>query len=328
VFAQTARRVRPTPRRAVLALSPPLGSRGAATCHNRGMSGAAAESLPFRWDLVTPDQLGSLLAGVATPDLWFLDELIACAGKVLARSGNGDLVFVGRSLDSMFDLLSGALAEVTDQRRLRRLPFSFQRPGVGSWRRWRRRPLTPAERAQARRILAAVDVTPHALARRDRPVAFVDVVNRGSTFTELFDLLHTWIDEQRQPWPVIRRKLRFIGVTSRTKTSPNTYRWRQHATWTRQLPSRAVINVSLQPWVWSYFGDHQVKLTRSFRPEHWLATADGPERDERTRQALAEAVALVAHGRSRPGRQALARAIQREPALAQPWLRSLITALS
>jgi hypothetical protein len=159
-------------------------------------------------------------------------------------------------------------------------------------------------------------------------VTFVDVVHGGSTFTELFDVLRTWIDEQRQPWPIIRRKLRFIGVTSRTKTSPNTYRWQQHATWTRQLPSRAVINVSLDPWVWSYFGDHQVKLTRSFQPERWLADADGPDRGERTRQALAEAAALVAYGHSRPGRQALARAIGREPALAQPWLRTLVTALN
>jgi hypothetical protein len=73
---------------------------------------------------------------------------------------------------------------------------------------------------------------------------------------------------------------------------------------------------------------HQVKLTRSFRPEQWLADADGPDRDERTSQALAEAAALVAHGRSRPGRQALAKAIHREPALAEPWLRGLVTALN
>jgi len=68
------------------------------------------ESLPFRWDLVSPDQLGSLLAGTAPPSLWFLDELVECTGKVVARSGDGDLIFVGRSLDSMFDLLGGVLA--------------------------------------------------------------------------------------------------------------------------------------------------------------------------------------------------------------------------
>jgi hypothetical protein len=289
---------------------------------------AVEESVPFRWDLVTPDQMGSLLRGTTMPDLWFLDDLVACTGKVLARSGNGDLVFVGRSLDSMFDLLGGGLATCRDGPRLRRLPMSFQRPAVGSWRRWRRRPLTAAEQARARWILDTLGVTPRRLARRSRPVTFVDVVHRGSTFTDLFDLLRTWIDDEREPWPVIRRKMRFVGVTSRTKTSPNTYRWQQQAVWTRQLPARAVVNVSLHPSVWSYFGDHQTKLTRSFRPEQWLAEADGPGRDERTRQALAEAAALVAYGRSRDGRRALARAIGREPTLAQPWLRSLVTDLN
>jgi hypothetical protein len=117
-------------------------------------------------------------------------------------------------------------------------------------------------------------------------------------------------------------------VTSQTNTSPNTYRWQQHATWTRQLPARAVVNVSLDPSAWSYIGDHQTKLTRSFRPERWLAEAPGPGRDERTRQALAEAAALVAYGRSRAGRHALARSIRREPALAQRWLRTLVTNLN
>lgn len=131
---------------------------------------AAEQSVPFRWDLITPDQLGSLLRGTSVPDRW----------------------------------------------QPRRLPLSFQRPPVYC----------------------------------------------GSAFTELFNLLRTWIDDDGEPWPVIRRKLRFVGVTSRTKTSPNTYRWQQHAAWTRQLPARAVVNVSLQPFVWSYFGDHQTKLTR------------------------------------------------------------------
>jgi hypothetical protein len=38
-------------------------------------------SPPFRWDLVTPDQLGSMLAGTTEPDLWFVDDLVQCAGK-------------------------------------------------------------------------------------------------------------------------------------------------------------------------------------------------------------------------------------------------------
>jgi hypothetical protein len=304
----------------------------------------AEEALPFRWDLVTPDQVGSLLQGTRTPTLWFLDELVECAAKIVARSADGDLYFVGRSLDSMFDLLSGALAG--HQHVIHRLPFSFRRPVVRSTgRRWRPRPLTPGERAQARRIMATVNLTPHALARRRRPVTFVDVVAFGSTFAELFQLLHEWVGDDRESWPVIRRKLRFVGVTMRRKTSPNTYRWLQHAAWTAALPARAIVNVPMDAPVWAHLADEQTKLTRSFGPERWFAdagrereeraqrapqsraNADRPDHDERTRQALAEALALVAYGRSDQGRRALARAMDGEPALAKAWLRTLVARL-
>lgn len=242
------------------------------------------------------------------PDLWFLPDLVACSGKVLARSGDGDLFFVGRSLDSMFDLLSGVLARQAGVRRLHRLPLSFQRPPVGTGRRTRSRALTAAEIARGREFLELAGLTPHALARRDRPAVLVDVVDGGATFTELFTLIRDWVEQEREPWPVIRRKIRFLGVTIRRATSPKTFRWQQHAAWTRTLPAVATVNVSLERRVWSYFGDHQVKLTRSLRLDRWMAEADGPRHDERTRQALAEAAALVAYGRSRTGRLAVARA--------------------
>ncbi len=73
-------------------------------------------------------------------------------------------------------------------------------------------------------------------------MACVDVVDGGNAFTELIDLLRHWIDEQREPWPVIGRKVRFMGVTVRRKTSPNTFRRQQETVWTRQLPAHAVID--------------------------------------------------------------------------------------
>lgn len=274
-------------------------------------------NVPYRWDLVTPDQLGSLLDGVTAPEPWYLPELAECAGKVLARSGNGDLVFVGRSLDSMFDLLSGALPD--SGRALSRLPISLYGSGE----------LIPGDVRRAREMAAAIGITPAALARRDRPVTFVDVVHVGSTFTKLFALLDDWITEERETWPAIRRKLRFVGVTMRTKTSPNTWRWQQeHPEWTHRLPASAVVNVSLERMVWSYFGDHQTKLTRGYRLVKWREYSGEIKRDERTRMALAEAVQLVELGRTKEVRRMIARAMDGEPALSEPWLRTLRSRLS
>jgi hypothetical protein len=188
----------------------------------------AADNRPFRWNLVTPDQLGALLDGCTDPDLWYLEDLVTCAAKVLARSDDGRLLFVGRSADSIFDLLSGALADTTWRDRPQRLPFSFRGDADD---------LTPNEIRQARAIFAAAGLSPEQLARGPHPATFVDLVHAGHTFTNLYRLLRDWVDEQRQPWNAIRRRIRFVGITSRTKTSPNTWRWHQHADWTRDLPS-------------------------------------------------------------------------------------------
>jgi hypothetical protein len=127
---------------------------------------------------------------------------------------------------------------------------------------------------------------------------------------------------------VVRRKLRFVGVTRRGPTTPHAFRWQQQARWTRDLPAASVVNVSLDPAVWSYFGDDQAKLTNSFSPAQWIGPGAIPARDETTRRALAEAIAIVAHGRSRPGLRAIARAARHEPALSEAWLRTLVGQLN
>jgi hypothetical protein len=277
----------------------------------------AGSNRPFRWDLVRPDQLGSLLDGVRAPDLWFADELALTAAKVVARSGGGELHFVGRSADSLFDLLSGALEGTEWAPRLHRLPFSG------------RNQLSSGLVARSREILRSCGITPQSLARSHRPVALVDLVALGGTFGNLYRVLRDWVDDEREPWSVIRRKLHFVGVTSRVPTSPDAYRWQQDEDWPAQLPARAVINVSLDGHLWHYFGDAQVKLTRSFHPARWTADGpDGPQHDAATREALAEAVALVELGRTAEIRARLARTMATEPAYAESWLRTLVRQLN
>ena len=66
---------------------------------------------PFRWNLLRPEQLGQLTSDVRiSPD----DEaqVTSCAARVLARTCGAKMVFVGRSLDDVFDFLSGAFEGV------------------------------------------------------------------------------------------------------------------------------------------------------------------------------------------------------------------------
>ena len=69
---------------------------------------------PFRWDIGRRSQLGSF-PHVTPPETYpeFEDDLLACAARVLAFAGDSDLVFVGRSPQPLFDLLSGLLLDTS-----------------------------------------------------------------------------------------------------------------------------------------------------------------------------------------------------------------------
>ncbi|GAA2105229.1 hypothetical protein GCM10009780_56890 [Actinomadura alba] len=278
---------------------------------------------PFRWDLVRRDQLGTLLDGGGEPDLWFLDDLIDCSARLLARCADGELFLVGRSLDSVYDLLSGALSGTSWADRIQQVPFSAAHTRADG--------LHAIEAPQVRQLranLTAAGLSPYDLARRRRPLVFADIINSGHTFRILYRLLRDWIEDERAQWDVIRGKLGFLGVTIRERTSPNTWRWHQVAEWPNELPARAVRNVSLDFPVWSYLGDRQTKLTPSFHRRRWSDDAVlQPDHGEASRSALAEAVALVEIGRERDTRRRLTRVMVTEPAMAERWLRSLISEL-
>ncbi|GAA1009921.1 hypothetical protein Aple_022950 [Acrocarpospora pleiomorpha] len=268
---------------------------------------------PFRWDLVRRDQLGTLLDGQEVA-LDFLEPLIECAAKVLARSGDGDLYFVGRSADSIFDVLSGALSGTSRSDRVCLLPFSYRFE----------EPLLVHEVRQLRINLEAMGISPYGLARRARPIVFADLVYGGHTFTHLYGFLRDWIADEHETWDVIRLKLRFLGVTARKKTSPSTWRWWQDADWTDELPRSAITNVSIPGTLWNYLGNSQEKIAPSFRRTLWAdETVTAPRHSEKVAHALAEAVAYVEQGRSHPTRTAIARHLASEPTFAQPWLRTL-----
>ncbi|MFG1807220.1 hypothetical protein [Streptomyces sp. NPDC049040] len=281
---------------------------------------------PFRWSLsrqggAAEARLGALTDGTGPARLWHLPELTECTGKVLARSRAADLCFLGRSLDSMYDLLSGALEGAAWPGRLLRLPLSARRATRYA------EPL----RARFREHLAAVGLEPYALARRRRPLAVVDVVHSGSSFDTLHRELAAWIEESREPWAVIRRKLRYVGVTVRGRTSPNHPRWQQSeasAGWVRTLPAGHVVNVSLAWPAWSWYGNEQPKLHGTFPAARWFdEDAAEPWHHAQLPESLAESLALVAAGRTRTVREQLVRTLAAEPGFADREVRALAGAL-
>jgi hypothetical protein len=148
--------------------------------------------IPFRWDVTRPEQLGRLAEGRPAESYeGFLDDLRVCCARVVtaighltAGAGGGDVLFVGRSPESLYDYLRGVCRDTGWARRLGMLNVSL---------RWadesRLGAKYPAGLWSLRGYLAALGLDPVSLAARPSPAVLVDLVCNGSTFGNLVRML-------------------------------------------------------------------------------------------------------------------------------------------
>jgi hypothetical protein len=233
---------------------------------------------------------------------------------VLAFAGDSDLVFVGRSPESLFDLLSGVLLETTWRDRLCLLNVAFRHEDP---------PDDVATRAIAP-YFEQLRLSPRELVLRNRPIAFIDVVDTGDTIGSLLRLLHRWSERDDLEWRSVARRIRFVGLTWREKTSPKTWRWQQHSEWVQLLRPRSIKNVSLPGDFASYLAGGIPKMTETFPPWRWSdPSVRRPMRTAEAREGLALALYLFELGRERETRREFARELGKQPAVAESWFRSL-----
>ncbi len=280
--------------------------------------------LPFRWDLTRRNHLGTLVEGEATATYGsFPEHLLACCARVVAFSGDSDMVFVGRSPESIFDHLSGLLFDSSWFERLELLHFSMRFREEAEVRK-EHPGAVPAMRAYLERLR----LHPEGLATRARPAAFIDLVATGDTFGRLVTFLHNWSREIGYDWNAVRRRLRLVGITERKKTSPKTWRWQQHAEWLPLLGKGAVKNVSIPFDLWNYLGNYQDKVSLSYTPSRWGDPAlSSPTRYEQQLKALRLAFKLFELGRARERREQFASLLAGEPAMRHNWFRMLVQEL-
>lgn len=280
--------------------------------------------IPFRWDLTRRNQLGTLLEGEpAATYSAFLDHLLTCCSRVVAFAGDSDLIFVGRSPESVFDHLSGLLFDSPWFDRLDLLHFSMRFREESEIRKEH-----PEAVAAMRAYLERLGLHPEGLATRSRPAAFIDLVASGDTFGRLTTFLHNWAQDIGYDWNAVRRRIRLVGITERTKTSPKTWRWQQHATWLPLLGKGAVKNVSIPFDLWNYLGNYQDKVSLSYTPSRWGDPAlSSPTRDERQLKALRLAFEVFELGRERERREQFVSLLVRERAMQYGWFRMLVQEL-
>jgi len=287
---------------------------------------------PFRWNIQKREQLGRLVVDddgeaekKARYALSCLDEMRICCAQILSHCRDSALVFVGRSPETLFDYLSGSLEGTDWADRLTLLPMSIRGRSTADIRT----EFPPAALLGMRQVLTAAGLSPRAIITGKTRHALVDVIYTGETMESICDFLCTWAREEKLDVPALRRNLRIVGLTIRTKTSPKTWRWQQHAPWLRDYPGDCVKNVSVDWSFWDVLGNWSVKATHSYHPGRW-GTEDGahPSRQKEQMWGLYVAWRLYQVGRDIEERRLLGRAMADEVGMKHRWYRHLAAQLT
>lgn len=281
---------------------------------------------PFRWSLANREQLGhlpDLAVDARPPNRAFMAELRRASARILALSHGADLAFIGRTPENFFDYLSGVFLTVQDAPALHIVQYSLRWPGEAGIAG-----LAPDKVDALFDYFRAEGIDPASIATGPRPLALVDFIASGGTMHHLIELLKRQSETDGVDWNSVQRRLMIIGLTRRTKNSPNTWRWQQNQSWLHLIPDTKIVNVSAD-WGFIYdLANVQRKVTPSNHPGRW-GEAEGrgepPSNDQLA--ALAFAINLFDRGQTREERLALAAGIAKTHQMRQAATRALVAAL-
>ncbi|WP_293912030.1 hypothetical protein [Deinococcus sp.] len=280
-------------------------------------------SRPFRWTLSRPEGLVRRPdSGPLTP-LYLFSELRSCAARVVGAAGERDLIFLGRSPESLFDYLSGVLHGTAWEGRLDLLLYSNRGNRVDAIRRDH-----PGAIEAMRAQFTEAGLAPAQLLTRPRPVAIIDLVAEGGTFEGFSDFLEAWSAELGVNLRAWRSRLRFVGIVRQRKNSPNAFRWQQHAPWLDRYPPGTACNVSVPSPLWNYLGNTQMKVTPSNPPRLWgRSELLSPPRQEEHLEALQAAAQRYTSGTDLAERARFAALLSGQRSMRERWCRELVLAL-
>jgi hypothetical protein len=205
-------------------------------------------------------------------------NLLECAARVLCAAGDADLVFVGRSPESIHDFLAGALACTSRRDRLQILQLSLRDDP-----RWLHHRL-PGSLEKLGAYFVSSRLTPGQILERSRPVAFVDLVCSGETFGHLARLLRHYAGRDALADAALER-VRWVCVVS------SLWGWKpSRSRWTRAFAPDQIRSVAIDDDFWDFLGDEQEKTTESYSFWRWGSASSPVNLDERfsaVRQARA-----------------------------------------
>lgn len=251
---------------------------------------------PFRWNLTKQEQLGNLLnGGRATAYTGFFEDLLECATKVVSAANPKVFVFVGRSPESIYDFLTGVYESTPDEKKLVHLNISNRFKSIKQIKGD-----LPFSYEGLKSHFRDLGLSPNNIVHNKSGICFIDLVYSGGTYEQLFSFLEDWCKNDKVDFNAMKKEISFLGITSRTRNSPNTWRWQQHAKWVNENPQVSISNVSVSATFWSYLGDHQDKVEPANSPEkRGNDSMLFPSRDEKNLKALRFAFDIYTLGKEK-----------------------------
>lgn len=300
---------------------------------------AIAEPIyPFRWDITQPAQLGRLpLVKIGEPSPFelvvpdFDERLQSLCVKILAFCDDGDLYFVGRSPENIYDYLQGILFDTLWRKRLHLFHFSMyydrEQEIVKKY---------PDAISQFRVYMAQMGLAPWQLAKRKRPVALVDLVSSGGTMGKLVNLILNWGKESGYEARQLAAKIRIVSIVRaayphnvKRQRYYSCYKWQKEVGWTAFFDKHAIKSIKIEKNFWDYMADSGPRLTRSFYPARWNDDrVSRPDRTEARLKALKIALRLFNLSLTPAERRKFAGQMSRERAMRYRWFRKLLNQLN
>lgn len=277
---------------------------------------------PFRWDISRTEQLGKLTVGERSESYsGFIDELQTCVSRTLSFSEDGYLVFVGRSPESLFDYLSGLLCKTAKSNHIVHLNISNRETSILD--------IKKNNPDSYRALLLHFEeclISPNHILSRTKRTYFLNLVHSGGTFGNIAEFLFSWAQDEHINLKSFRDKIGFLGITMRTKNSPNTWRWQQNVEWVNRLGIKHIKNISAPRSLWEYLGNTQDKVSKSNRPISWNSESMlDPPREESNMMALRRAFDLYSRGKDE--KFMLSKILAKEKSNNEEWIRKLILEL-
>ena len=277
---------------------------------------------PFRWNLSKAEQLGKLIKGErADFSDEHLEELKRCCSRIMAFSNQSRLVFVGRSPESCFDYLSGVFSNSSLENNFIHLNISNRFRSIKDIK------INAFDAYEAlKEHFKVLGISPGAILNSKQGICFVDLVAEGGTFEAIYEFLLSYCTDQKQDIQALKSKVQFLGITRRTKNSPNTWRWQQQVAWVKEHQVSQIKNISITWSLWDFLGNWQTKVTKTNPPHRWSDDAILlPPREEAHLKALRRAFDLYTLGCQ--DKDTFAALLSKERSVKEAWFRTSISEL-